>query len=84
MVELTKAIVKRSDLPVTVKTRLGWDDNTKYIEEVAESVVFFNRIRNEVIARITRGSVVIHHDHRIELLGGDNQVGIVGALRRMN
>ncbi len=36
MVELTKAIVDRTDLPVTVKTRLGWDDNSKYIEEVAE------------------------------------------------
>ncbi|MEL6141341.1 MAG: tRNA dihydrouridine synthase DusB, partial [Bacteroidota bacterium] len=36
MVSLTKAIVDRSNLPVTVKTRLGWDDNTKYIEEVAE------------------------------------------------
>lgn len=35
MVELTKAIVDRTNLPVTVKTRLGWDDNTKYIEEVA-------------------------------------------------
>ena len=36
MVKLTKAIVDRTNLPVTVKTRLGWDDSTKYIEEVAE------------------------------------------------
>ncbi|MCB9265660.1 MAG: tRNA dihydrouridine synthase DusB [Lewinellaceae bacterium] len=36
MVELTKAVVSSTNLPVTVKTRLGWDDNTKYIEEVAE------------------------------------------------
>lgn len=36
MVKLTEAIVKRTTLPVTVKTRLGWDDNTKYIESVAE------------------------------------------------
>lgn len=36
MVELTAAIVKRTKLPVTVKTRLGWDDSTQYIEEVAE------------------------------------------------
>lgn len=36
MVSLTEAIVKRTNLPVTVKTRLGWDDNTQYIEEVAE------------------------------------------------
>ena len=36
MVEMTKQIVQSTKLPVTVKTRLGWDDNTKYIVEVAE------------------------------------------------
>lgn len=36
MVELTKAIVDATNKPVTVKTRLGWDDNTKYVVEVAE------------------------------------------------
>lgn len=36
MVRLTEAIVKSTSLPVTVKTRLGWDENTKYVVEVAE------------------------------------------------
>src|SRR3954463_3244106 len=36
MVRLTKAVVKSTSLPVTVKTRLGWDDKSKNIEEVAE------------------------------------------------
>ena len=36
MEKLTEAIVKRTKLPVTVKTRLGWDDNTIKIIEVAE------------------------------------------------
>jgi nifR3 family TIM-barrel protein len=36
MVRLTAAVVKATRLPVTVKTRLGWDDNTRNIEEVAE------------------------------------------------
>ena len=36
MVRLTAACVKATNLPVTVKTRLGWDDDTKNIEEVAE------------------------------------------------
>jgi len=36
MVEMTAEIVKSTSLPVTVKTRLGWDDKTKYIVEVAE------------------------------------------------
>lgn len=36
MVRMTEEIVKSTKLPVTVKTRLGWDDKTKYIVEVAE------------------------------------------------
>jgi tRNA-dihydrouridine synthase B len=36
MVRLTDACVKSTRLPVTVKTRLGWDDTNKNIEEVAE------------------------------------------------
>jgi nifR3 family TIM-barrel protein len=36
MVRLTKACVNAVSKPVTVKTRLGWDDNSKNIEEVAE------------------------------------------------
>ena len=36
MVELTDAMVKHSKLPITVKTRLGWDNNSVYITEVAE------------------------------------------------
>lgn len=36
MVKMTEEIVKSTKLPVTVKTRLGWDDNSKHIVEVAE------------------------------------------------
>lgn len=35
MVKLTQAVVRSTSLPVTVKTRLGWDERTKNIEEVA-------------------------------------------------
>jgi nifR3 family TIM-barrel protein len=38
MVSLTKEIVKRTNLPVTVKTRLGWDEKTTKIVEVAEKL----------------------------------------------
>lgn len=36
MVAMTKAVVEATHLPVTVKTRLGWDDSTKNVYEVAE------------------------------------------------
>lgn len=36
MIRLTEAVVKSTSLPVTVKTRLGWDDEHRNIEEVAE------------------------------------------------
>ena len=36
MVAMTKEIVDATNTPVTVKTRLGWDEETKYIVEVAE------------------------------------------------
>lgn len=36
MIKLTEAVVKSTKLPVTVKTRLGWDDQSIFIEEVAE------------------------------------------------
>lgn len=36
MVSMTAEIVKSTKLPVTVKTRLGWDEDSKYIVEVAE------------------------------------------------
>lgn len=36
MVSMTREIVKSTHLPVTVKTRLGWDDDSKHIVDVAE------------------------------------------------
>ncbi|MDE6543888.1 MAG: tRNA dihydrouridine synthase DusB [Muribaculaceae bacterium] len=38
MLEITRAVVKAVDLPVTVKTRLGWDCNSKIIVELAEQL----------------------------------------------
>ncbi len=36
MVKMTEEIIKATNLPVTVKTRLGWDDQTKYVVDTAE------------------------------------------------
>src|SRR5215831_4037912 len=38
MVRLTRAVVNSTRLPVTVKTRLGWDEDSKNIEEVAQKL----------------------------------------------
>jgi nifR3 family TIM-barrel protein len=38
MMEMTRAIVNESSLPVTAKTRLGWDENNKTIVSVAEQL----------------------------------------------
>ncbi len=38
MVKLSEALVKETNLPITVKTRLGWDTDSIYIEQVAEQL----------------------------------------------
>lgn len=38
MLDITKAVVEAVDLPVTVKTRLGWDHNSKIIVDLAEQL----------------------------------------------
>lgn len=38
MLEITKAVVDAVDIPVTVKTRLGWDHESKIIVELAEQL----------------------------------------------
>jgi nifR3 family TIM-barrel protein len=38
MIKMTEEIVKITNLPVTVKTRLGWDDKTKYVVSTAEKL----------------------------------------------
>jgi len=56
MLQITEAIVKATKLPVTVKTRLGWDENSKNIVEVAEqlqdvgvqAITIHGRTRNQM------------------------------------
>ncbi len=70
MVKLTEAIVKRSKLPVTVKTRLGWDDKTKYIEEVAE------RLQDVGIK-----SLAIHGRTRKQMYKGEADWTLIGKIK---
>ena len=70
MVKLTDFIVKSTNLPVTVKTRLGWDDNTKYIEEVAE------RLQDVGIKALS-----IHGRTRKQMYKGEADWTLIGKIK---
>lgn len=71
MVEMTAEIVKSTNLPVTVKTRLGWDDKTKYIEEVAE------RLQDVGIQAIS-----IHGRTRKQMYKGEADWTLIGNIKK--
>ncbi|MFM7619816.1 MAG: tRNA dihydrouridine synthase DusB [Bacteroidota bacterium] len=60
MVSMTEAVVKATKLPVTVKTRLGWDEGSKNIEDVAE------RLQDIGIQALT-----IHGRTRVQMYKGE-------------
>ena len=70
MVRLTDAVVKSTSLPVTVKTRLGWDDSTKNIEEVAE------RLQDVGIQ-----ALAIHGRTRMQLYKGEADWTLIGKVK---
>ena len=70
MVRLTEAVVKAVDLPVTVKTRLGWDSSNKPIVEVAE------RLQDVGIQAIT-----IHGRTRAQQYGGEADWSLIGEVK---
>ncbi|MEE1884464.1 tRNA dihydrouridine synthase DusB [Pedobacter flavus] len=71
MVKMTDAVVKATKLPVTVKTRLGWDDNTKNVEEVAE------RLQDVGIQALT-----IHGRTRAQLYKGNADWTLIREIKR--
>ena len=70
MVSLTKEIVNSTSLPVTVKTRLGWDESSKYIVEVAE------RLQDIGIKAIS-----IHGRTRSQMYKGDADWSLIAAVK---
>ncbi len=70
MTRLTKAVVDSTDLPVTVKTRLGWDDNSRNIEEVAE------RLQDVGIKALT-----IHGRTRAQLYKGEADWSLIARVK---
>lgn len=70
MVSMTEAIVKATTLPVTVKTRLGWDDSTKNILEVAE------RLQDIGIQALT-----IHGRTRVQMYKGEADWSLIAKVK---
>jgi tRNA-dihydrouridine synthase B len=70
MVRLTNACIRSTSLPVTVKTRLGWDNDTKNIEEVAE------RLQDIGVKALT-----IHGRTRTQLYKGDADWTLIGKIK---
>lgn len=71
MVKMTAAVVKATHLPVTVKTRLGWDDHTKNAYEVAE------RLQDVGIKALT-----IHGRTRAQLYKGEADWSLIREIKR--
>ena len=70
MVRMTEEVVKATSLPVTVKTRLGWDDNTKNIVEVAE------RLQDIGIKALS-----IHGRTRVQMYKGSADWTLIGKVK---
>jgi tRNA-dihydrouridine synthase B len=70
MISMTEAIVKAVKLPVTVKTRIGWDDDSKNIVEVAE------RLQDTGIKALT-----IHGRTRNQLYKGSADWTLIGEVK---
>jgi nifR3 family TIM-barrel protein len=70
MVRLTKACVNAVSKPVTVKTRLGWDESSKNIEEVAE------RLQDIGIAALS-----IHGRTRAQMYKGDADWTLIAKVK---
>ncbi|WP_346702386.1 tRNA dihydrouridine synthase DusB [uncultured Alistipes sp.] len=70
MVEMTRQIVRAVHTPVTVKTRLGWDNDSKNIEEIAL------RLQDVGIAALT-----IHGRTRAQMYRGEADWTLIGAVK---
>jgi nifR3 family TIM-barrel protein len=70
MVEMTRQVVNATTIPVTVKTRLGWDDGSKNIFEIAE------RLQDVGIAALS-----IHGRTRAQLYRGEADWTLIGEIK---
>jgi tRNA-dihydrouridine synthase B len=71
MIKLTEMVVKATNKPVTVKTRLGWDENTRNVVEVAE------RLQDIGIQ-----AIAIHGRTRKQMYKGEADWTLIGEVKQ--
>jgi nifR3 family TIM-barrel protein len=70
LIKMTEAIVKATNLPVTVKTRLGWDDESKFVVSTAEK-----------LQDVGVEAISIHGRTRKQLYKGDADWTLIGEVK---
>src|SRR5665647_1531442 len=71
MIAITREVVDAVKLPVTVKTRLGWDENSKIIVEMAE------QLQDLGIAALT-----VHGRTRMQMYKGEADWTLIGEIKK--
>jgi nifR3 family TIM-barrel protein len=70
LIKMTEEIVKTTNLPVTVKTRLGWDENTKFVVSTAEA-----------LQDVGVEAISIHGRTRVQLYKGEADWTLIGEVK---
>lgn len=70
LIKMTEEIVKTTNLPVTVKTRLGWDENTKFVVSTAEA-----------LQDVGVEAISIHGRTRVQLYKGEADWTLIGDVK---
>ena len=70
MIRMTEAVVRSTTLPVTVKTRLGWDEGHKDIVNIAE-----------MLQDVGISAIAIHGRTRVQLYGGEADWTLIGEVK---
>jgi nifR3 family TIM-barrel protein len=70
LIKMTDAIVKETKLPVTIKTRLGWDDQTKFVVSTSEK-----------LQDVGVEAISIHGRTRVQLYKGEADWTLIGEVK---
>ena len=70
LIQMTDAIVKETNLPVTIKTRLGWDEQSKFVVSTSEQ-----------LQDVGVEAISIHGRTRVQLYKGDADWTLIGEVK---